>query len=31
MEVTCLDTRAGGIYNRFYSIYDWYRDNSKTI
>lgn len=24
---TCQRTRAGGIYNGKYSIYDWYKDN----
>lgn len=24
---TCQGTRAGGIYNGSYSIYDWYKDN----
>lgn len=27
LNVTCQKTRAGGIYNGIYSIYDWYRDN----
>ena len=27
-DLTCARTRAGGIYNGPYSIYDWYRDNS---
>jgi hypothetical protein len=26
-EITCQGTRAGGIYNGPYSIYDWYRGN----
>ncbi|NNU78170.1 hypothetical protein [Clostridium estertheticum] len=26
--ITCQGTRAGGIYNGSYSIYDWYRDNN---
>lgn len=26
-NITCQGTRAGGIYNGPYSIYDWYRDN----
>ena len=26
---TCQGTRAGGIYNGSYSIYDWYKDNIK--
>lgn len=26
-NVTCQRTRAGGIYNGPYSIYDWYREN----
>ncbi len=25
--ITCQGTRAGGLYNGSYSIYDWYRDN----
>jgi hypothetical protein len=25
--ITCQGTRAGGIYNGPYSIYDWYRDS----
>lgn len=25
--VTCQGTRAGGIYNGDYSIFDWYREN----
>ena len=25
--ITCQGTRAGGIYNGPYSIYDWYRAN----
>ena len=28
IAVTCQGTRAGGIYNGSYSIYDWYRDNA---
>jgi hypothetical protein len=27
-NITCKGSRAGGIYNGPYSIYDWYRDNS---
>lgn len=27
-NLTCAGTRAGGIYNGPYSIYDWYKDNS---
>lgn len=27
MPVTCQGTRAGGVYNGSYSIYDWYRQN----
>lgn len=27
MNITCKKTRAGGIYNGSYTIYDWYRDN----
>ena len=26
-DITCQKTRAGGIYNGPYSIYDWYNDN----
>jgi hypothetical protein len=26
-NITCQKTRAGGIYNGRYSIYDWYKDN----
>ena len=26
-DITCQKTRAGGVYNGPYSIYDWYRDN----
>jgi len=26
-KMTCQGTRAGGLYNGEYSIYDWYRDN----
>lgn len=26
-NITCKDTRAGGIYNGPYSIFNWYRDN----
>jgi hypothetical protein len=26
-NTTCKGTRAGGIYNGPYSIFDWYRDN----
>jgi hypothetical protein len=26
-NITCQGTRAGGIYNGKYSIYDWHRDN----
>jgi hypothetical protein len=26
-NITCQGTRAGGIYNGTYSIYDWYKDN----
>ena len=26
-NITCQRTRAGGIYNGPYSIYDWSRDN----
>lgn len=26
-NITCQGTRAGGIYNGPYSIYDWCRDN----
>lgn len=26
-EITCQRTRAGGIYNGPYSIWDWYREN----
>lgn len=26
-NITCKRTRAGGIYNGPYSLYDWYRDN----
>lgn len=28
-SITCQGTRAGGIYNGSYSIYDWYRDAMK--
>jgi len=28
-SITCQGTRAGGVYNGPYSIYDWYRDNLK--
>jgi hypothetical protein len=28
-SITCQGTRAGGIYNGPYSIYDWYRDKLK--
>lgn len=27
-NITCQRTRAGGIYNGPYSIFDWYRDNT---
>jgi hypothetical protein len=27
-NITCQGTRAGGIYNGPYSIYDWFRENS---
>lgn len=27
VSITCQGTRAGGIYNGTYSIYDWYREN----
>jgi hypothetical protein len=26
-DITCQGTRAGGMYNGTYSIYDWYRGN----
>ena len=26
-NITCQRTRAGGIYNGPYTIYDWYREN----
>jgi hypothetical protein len=26
-NITCQRTRAGGIYNGSYSIYDWYSEN----
>jgi hypothetical protein len=26
-DITCKGTRAGGIYNGPYSIYDWFREN----
>jgi len=26
-DITCQGTRAGGVYNGEYTIYDWYRDN----
>jgi hypothetical protein len=29
-NITCQGTRAGGIYNGSYSIYDWYNDNSTS-
>jgi hypothetical protein len=29
-NITCQGTRAGGIYNGPYSIYDWYNDNSTS-
>ncbi len=28
-DITCQKTRAGGVYNGSYSIYDWYQDNYK--
>ena len=28
-SLTCQGTRAGGIYNGPYSIYDWYNDMEK--
>ena len=27
-DITCQKTRAGGIYNGPYSIFDWYREHS---
>jgi hypothetical protein len=27
-SLTCQGTRAGGIYNGPYSVYDWYRENA---
>ncbi len=26
-NITCQGSRAGGIYNGLFSIYDWYREN----